>query len=336
MSPLTSLLTSPPPSVGVEIASDRVSAVALARQGAGWIVGAHATERLAPGVVTPALNAMNVHDGRALSAALRSAFDKLGTRPRRVALVIPDTAAKLSLLRFEKTPAAQDLDQLIRWQMRKAAPFKPEDAQISWVPAAPIAGGGREYLVTLARRDIIESYMKACAAAGAHAGVVDLASLNLINAALASGGDAAASDPSTLTTGSGSPRAASSGDWLVVHVAPDYATLAIVRNKDLIFFRTRQLEAEGDLADLVHQTAMYHEDRLGGARFSRVVLSGASARGVETAEMLRRGLEERMGAKVETLDFRGTAQMRDRISAGSELLDALAPAVGVVLRERVA
>ena len=97
MSPLPSFLTSPPPSVGVEIASDRVTAVSLARQGSGWIVGAHGTERLAPGVVTPALNAVNVHDARALSAALRSAFDKLGARPRRVALVIPDTAAKVSL-----------------------------------------------------------------------------------------------------------------------------------------------------------------------------------------------------------------------------------------------
>ena len=43
-----------------------------------------------------------------------------------------------------------------------------------------------------------------------------------------------------------------------------------------------------------------------------------------------------MGVKVEALDFRGTAAMRDRISAGAELLDALAPAVGVVLREQVA
>jgi type IV pilus assembly protein PilM len=325
MSPLPSFLTSPPPSVGVEIASDRVTAVSLARQASGWIVGAHGTERLAPGVVTPALNAVNVHDARALSAALRSAFDKLGSRPRRVALVIPDTAAKLSLLRFEKVPAAADLDQLIRWQMRKAAPFKPEDAQISWVPAAPIAGGGREYLVTLGRRDIIESYMKACADAGAAAGLVDLASLNLINAALASG---------VQTT---------AGDWLIVHVAPDYATLAIVRDKELIYFRTRQLENEGDLADLVHQTAMYHEDRLSGGRFARVVVSGASARGAEApadaAERnarLRRGLEERMGVKVEALDFRGMAAMRDRISAGPELLDALAPAVGVVLREQVA
>jgi hypothetical protein len=86
----------------------------------------------------------------------------------------------------------------------------------------------------------------------------------------------------------------------------------------------------------VHQTAMYYEDRLSGSTFSRVVLSGGSARGVEEGERLRRNLEERLTAKVEALDFRGTAAMRDRISAGAELLDALAPAVGVVLRERVA
>jgi type IV pilus assembly protein PilM len=320
MSPLPSFLTSPPPSVGVEIASDRVTAVSLARQATGWIVGAHGTERLAPGVVTPALNAVNVHDTRALSAAIRSAFEKLGTRPRRVALVIPDTAAKVSLLRFEKIPAASDLDQLIHWQVRKAAPFKPEEAQLSWVPAAPIAEGGREYLVTIARRDIVESYMKACEDAGADAGVVDLASLNLINAAIASGG-AVSGDPST---GSGSARAESRADWLIVHVAADYATLAIVRNKDLIFFRTRQLESEADLADVVHQTAMYHEDRLGGARFGKVVLSGASTRPStgsgqvgEAVDRLRRALEERVGVKV-------------------ELLDPLAPALGVVLRERVA
>jgi len=321
---LPSFLTSPPPSIGVEIASDRVTAVQLVRQGGGWIVGAHGSERLPAGVVTPALNAVNVHDLSAVTAALRSAFDKLGTRPRRVALVIPDTAAKVSLLRFEKVPAASDLDQLIRWQMRKAAPFKPEDAQISWVPAAAIGSVGREYLVTLARRDVIESYQKACAGAGADAGVVDLVSLNLINAALAAGGAAVQGDSSTR------------GDWLVVHVAPDYATLTIVRNKDVIFFRTRHLEAEGDLADLVHQTAMYHEDRLGGAHFARVLLSGASARGPELGDRLRRGLEERMGAKVEPLDFRATTPLRDRIAAGPDLLDALAPALGVILRERVA
>jgi type IV pilus assembly protein PilM len=331
---LPSFLVSPPPAVGVEIAADRVTAVSLERETGGWVVAAHATERLAAGVVTPALNAANVHDAPALAAAVRSAFDKLGQHPRRIALVIPDTAAKLSLLRFEKVPAAADLDQLIRWQVRKAAPFKAEDAQISWVPAGPLPGGGREYLVTLARRDIVESYMRACSDAGADAGVVDLASLNLVNAALAThAGVTTSGDPAA---GSGPGRAESGADWLVVNVAADYATLAIVRDGDLIFFRTRQLSTADDLADLVHQTAMYYEDRLSGQRFARVVLSGDPGRGAETTDRIRRGLEERMGVRVEPLDFRGTAAMRDRISAGAELLDTLAPAVGVVLRERAA
>jgi hypothetical protein len=100
----------------------------------------------------------------------------------------------------------------------------------------------------------------------------------------------------------------------------------------------RQLEGEGDLADVVHQTAMYHEDRLGGARFARVVLSGAGSRvsAPDNDAALRRTLEERMGVRVEPLDFRGTAALRDRIGAAPELLDTLAPAVGVILRERVA
>src|SRR5258708_13587969 len=100
--------------------------------------------------------------------------------------------------------------------------------------------------------------MKACADAGAAAGLVDLASLNLINAALASGADTIA------------------GDWLIVHVAPDYATLAIVRDQHLIYFRTRQAESEADLAHLVHQTPIYHEDRLNRPRFPRLALSGPS------------------------------------------------------------
>ena len=81
-----------------------------------------------------------------------------------------------------------------------------------------------------------------------------------------------------------------------------------------MFFRNRAIGGEADLADLVHQTAMYHEDRLGGGGFARVVLAGASLAGVEQAERLRRGIEERVGGRVELLDVRGAAAMRDRIT----------------------
>jgi type IV pilus assembly protein PilM len=310
----TGWLSSPPPSAAIEITAARVTAVSIADHGGTRVVTAYASEPLTPGVVEPALNAPNVHDAGALTAALKSVMQKL-SRPRRVALVLSDSVAKVSLVRFEKVPPkASDLDQMVRWQVRKAAPFRLEDSQISWQPGVSL-GSGREYVVTQARRDVIESYERACDAAGAHAGIIDLSSFNLINAVLA-GGDIP-------------------GDWLLVHIASDYATLAVVRSGVLAFFRNRATMGEAELADLVHQTAMYHEDRLGGGGFSRVVLAGASVLGAEHAEHLRRLLEERIGARVEPIDFRAAVSMRDRIAAGPELLDGLAPSLGVLLRERV-
>ena len=308
-------LASSPPAVAIEIARDRVAVVTV---GGGPSIAAHAVEPLAQGIVEPALNGVNVHEGAALVRAIESALAKAGaSRARRAALVVPDTAAKVSLVRFEKIPPRpQDLDQLIRWQMRKAVPFKIEEAQVSWSPGIAVPGGGREYLVTAARRDVIESYERACEAAGAHAGIVDLATFNVINAVLAAGTTA--------------------GDWLLVHVAADYVTLAVVRGEHLIFFRNRATGEAGELTDLVHQTTMYHEDRLGGGGFARVVLAGAWVHGPETAERLRRAIEERVGVRVEPVDFRSAAAMRDRVAANPALLDVLAPAVGVLLRERPA
>ncbi len=306
---------SPPPAAALEIARDRVSAVAVSQSGAQ--VTGYAVEPLSPGIVDTVLNGPNVLDQARLVTAIQSVLSKLGSRARRMALVLPDTVAKVSLVRFEKVPAkVQDLEQLIRWQIRKAAPFKVEDAQVAWVRGTEVPGGGREFVVTMARRDLLESYERVCEAAGLHAGLVDLATFNVVNAVLAA-------------------REGLSGDWLLVHLASDYVTLAVVRGPDLVFFRNRALGTESELIDLVHQTAMYHEDRLGGGGFSAVVLAGGSAQGPDVAERLRRAIEERVRVKVEPLDFRTAASLRDRISANPALLDALSAGVGVLVRDRI-
>ena len=314
--PGRSWLGSPPPAAAIELTAARVAGVSMAEQGGSRVVTAHATEGLPPGVLVPTLNAVNVQDEAALARAIGAVLSSLGLRTRKIALVLPDSVAKVSLIRFEKVPAkAADLEQLIRWQMRKAAPFRIDDAQLAYEAGLDLPGGGREYLVTVVRRDIVQSYERACDSAGAHAGLIDLASFNQINAVLA---------------GRASP-----GDWLLVNVAADYATLAVVRGADVIFFRNRSTADETELADLVHQTAMYHEDRLGGGGFSRVVLAGLSAFGATETERFRRSLEDRIGVAVEPIDFRPAAELRDRIAAPPELRDALAAPVGVLLRERI-
>src|SRR4029077_11435423 len=130
------------------------------------VVSAHASEALADGALVPSLTAANAHDRPAVLAALTRLLDQVG-RPRRIGLIIPDVVAKVSIVRFEQVPArTQDLDQLVRWQVRKSAPFAIEDAQVSYVPGLA-AGDGHEFVVTLAKRDVIQEYEALCGEAGA-------------------------------------------------------------------------------------------------------------------------------------------------------------------------
>jgi hypothetical protein len=124
-----------------------------------------------------------------------------------------------------------------------------------------------------------------------------------------------------------------SGDWLVVHMRPEYTSIVILRREDLIFFRNR---AEGDqeaLQDVVHQTAMYYQDRLGGRGFARILLGGLG-RTPGAVDMARRNLEEHMGAAVEPIDPTRGATLTDRIQPTPELMATLSPLVGMLLRSR--
>jgi hypothetical protein len=273
-------------------------------------------EPLPPGAVTPALASFNIPDVPVVALAVGRVLAELGApKPARVALIVPDTVAKVSLLKLEKVPSkTRDLQEIVRWQVRKTAPFPMEQAVLSVSPGALSPDGAKEFVVSFARADVVHQYEQACVMAGAHPGLVDLATFGVINSVLAS--------PS-----------APAGDWLLVHVTGIYLALAVVRDGSLLFFRHRSDEAEGTVADLIHQTAMYYEDRLSGGGFQRVLVAGAARLPGGGAESVRR-LEERLGVTVEAVDPRSVATLQDRIGASPDLLDRLAPLVGLLTRER--
>ena len=312
MSLLASWLASPPPDAAVEITPAWVSAAAMTLRRGGPAIQSYAVEALPEGAVIASLGSPNVVDRAAVAASLRNVVDRLGSRPARVALIIPDVAARVSVVRFEQVPQRrEDLDQLVRWQVRKAAPFPIDDASVSYSPGARSTDGSAEFIVVLARNDVIKGYEDACADVGLHAGLVDIASFAVVNLALAT--------------------ARSTGDWLVVHTRPEYTSIAIVRSGDLIYFRNRPEDDEESLTDAVHQTAMYYQDRLAGQGFARVLLGGINADGE-----LGQSLQERLGTLVEAIDPTAAAPLSDRIAATIDVMDVLSPLTGVLLRTRAA
>jgi Tfp pilus assembly PilM family ATPase len=260
------------------------------------------------------LAASNIGNRAAVVDGLKRALDRAGLRStRRAALIVPDSVARVTLLSFDQLPdKPADLDQLVRWQLKKAAPFPIDEGVVSHSVVQKTGAAG-SVAAMVARRDVIAEYEGIAAAAGIHAGIVDLSSLNIMNTVIAAG-------------------AASAADWLLVSLAAEATSVAIARGSSLLFYRHRTSVDEEPLSSIVHQTAMYHEDRLGGAKFSQVWLSGADS--VEGGgDRVAKDLADQLGVAVETVDVRRAASLRT--SAGdAHVLDALAAPVGVLLRER--
>ena len=312
MSVLTSWLASPPLDAAVEISRETVSIAIVGARRDGPVVRGYAVEPLPAGAVVPGLTASNVADPAAVTEALASACRSVGVTPARAALLMPDIAARVSILRFEEVPPRrEDLEQLISWQIRKSTPFPIDEACVTFSPGARDQEG-TEFVVVVARRDVVREYETTCETVGIHPGLVELSTFGLLT-------------PFMDT----SPPA--SEDRLVVHIRGDYASMAILRGDDLIFFRSR---AEGDaeaLEDVVHQTAMYYQDRLKGKSFARVLLGG-KGRSRDELDQARLNLERHMGQRVETLDLPADVSVSDRIHLTAELRATLAPLAGIVLR----
>jgi Tfp pilus assembly PilM family ATPase len=314
----STFFSTPPPAVALEIAASRVSAAALRGRNGRFLV-ALASEPLPHGAVVPAMNARNIPAQDVVSAAIKRVFARLGVKSRRVALVVPDTVGKVSMVRLQAVPARRhELDQLLRFHVRKSAPFRIEEAEVAY-SGRRSRDGGHEFTVVVTQRGVVQEYEEACFSAGAHAGIVDLSTFGLIDGVLAA--------PSRPVS-----------DWLLVHVTSSFATIAVMRGAELLFFRNREGCAEDELVDLVHQTVMYHQDRLGGERFDRVILAGvaAAAPNGETEHRIRRAMESRLATVVEAVDPTPMASLAERASPDQKDRDLLAPLLGLLLRERPA
>ena len=164
----------------------------------------------------------------------------------------------------------------------------------------------------------MEEYEAVCVDANVQPGLVDLTSFNLINATLVD-----------------SPPSASQ-DWVLVHVAAGYHTLAIIRGQDLIFFRNRAAggDDEGALTDLVHQSVMHYQDRLKGEGIRRTVLAARTVGQGSRCERMTAMLEERLDNPVEVVTPGLGAESNGK-GAPRSVAELAAP-IGLLLRERSA
>jgi type IV pilus assembly protein PilM len=228
---------------------------------------------LSPDVVRPGLGAPNFADPAAVIAALRKALDDLGSRDKVLTLIVPDAAVRVLILDFDSLPPKpQDALPIVRFRLRKLAPFEVDDAAVSYQVIRQQQHQAR-VLVTVMPAPVRAEYEDGVRAAGYEPGVV----LPSMLASLAALGSADAA--------------------LVVNRSGLSLTTAITNGDELLLHRTLELPASyaaqsEELAQVVSVARAYFEDTLNMA--PRILYYNGPGGAEEFASALGRDIQDNL------------------------------------------
>lgn len=201
---------------------------------------------LAAGLVRPGLGAANFTNAGAVSSAVRKALEDVGAREKQLTLVIPDAAVRVLILDFDSLPSKpHEALPIVRFRLRKLAPFEVDDAAVSYQVIRQKQGQMR-VLVTVMPVEVRAEYEQVVREAGYEPGV-------LLPSMLAALG--------TIPSGEAA---------LVVNRNGASLTTAIANGDELLLHRTLELPASEraqreDLAQAVSVASAYFEDTLHAA-----------------------------------------------------------------------
>lgn len=301
------LLTPEYPLTAVEVRARSVGVVRLARERDGLALTSAACLELPEGTVRLSMTEPNIADPAAFRAALGAALERAGVlNAGRVALVLPDPVARVALLPAAEVSARRsaEVDELIRFRLRKAVPFDIREARVASIPAGP---AGSMVLAGAIFGPVLAGYEEAFYALGLHPGLVELAGLALIEAAF---------------------RARTPGDHILVNWDDAYVSLVLARDGWPALIRTLVGEFAATPDQVVRElssTVLYYRERLGGTGLAGAALRSAALPPAEAASLL----EEPLGLVPEVLDpWRAFGAAGERLEAAQAVAAAAACVLG--------
>jgi hypothetical protein len=257
------------PLVALEVRATSVGVLRVRRERGRLAVASAAVMELAPGTLSLSLTQPNVVDAARFRQAILGALERAGILGgARVALVLPDTAARVALVPVVEVPTRKpaEMDELLRFRLRKAIPFEIREARLAHAAAGSSAGD--TIVVAAAAGPVVAQYEDACRSLGLEPGLVEIAGLALARAAFPPDG---------------------TGDGLLVNWDDGYVTIVLARDGWPVLLRTLSGAAAAAPAEVIREvssTLIYYRERLGGAGVTAAFVRCAAYGGEEAVAAL--------------------------------------------------
>lgn len=263
---ITQLVADPPPAYVFELSE---AGIAFAHGERNGFVP------FEPGTLVVSPVEDNILRAEAATAQLKSITPLDGAKKRRrAALILPDYAARVTVLDFDSFPSSPEEQlSLIRFRLKKTLPFDIESAAVSYY-AQPAAKGERiEVVAAIVALEIIARYEALFRAMNFHPGAVTTSSLATLN----------------LYT----PQP---GVAVIVKLCGKILTVMVLDGAILKLFRCVALEeiTEQEVLAVLQPTFAYVEDELGGP-VSRLLLCGFPNGSLSSLSAARDVLNSRFG-----------------------------------------
>jgi type IV pilus assembly protein PilM len=221
-----------------------------------------------PGTLIPSPVEDNVLRPDAVASMIAKFAASSGSKKRRpAALILPDYAARVTVLDFDSFPSsAEEQLSLIKFRVKKTIPFDIDSAAVSYF-AQPSASKRVEVIAVTVAVEVIARYEALFRSAGFHPGLVTTSTLAALN----------------LYKGDGIA--------VLAKLSGLDLTVAVMDRTNIKLFRCVRLDdaSESEILSVLHPTFAYVEDEL-SAPVGKLILCGfaqAPAGFRCTTEMLR-------------------------------------------------
>ena len=305
------------PTVAVELEPNRMTLVRLKRQRGKVSLEAHGSSALPEVDAGVSVFRPNIGSPGEIVPRIKRLLESTGTKPGKISLIVPDNLAKVSLLTIpELPPSKKQLNEVIRFKLKRAVPFRLEDAIISYQPLAG-AGPGVTLLVVLILRAAVEQYERMFEAAGTRPGLVDLCSANLLNLCR-----------SKIQTNGKNGK----GDIALLNRTEAYFSLMILHESRLVFYRCKSYGSDQQdtetarrlMSRELNTSLSYYQDKLQGQGIATTYVRSVGTAVDETVEYLARFA---LGDAV-AVDPAWNLTLADGVRIDPSVGQAIAPAVG--------